>query len=250
MARIARQEAAMCARLRSGQDASTSQAGNSECQLRKAKSIAGSGTESEAGGGGGVTSTAALLGTDESRRRLKAEASPKAELSTGADPDISKKGGKQKLKRKKGASLEESLSPEAPVSPPFKPKKRMRTATKSDSSAAAAEAAAAHSHAEPAAAAEGPQWQVHIVQLQGAAQKSARVRSTPRTGWWGAGRFVPAGCLEGIEQTAKHAPKQRQTFDEKTQEDLYMAAHEGKVANNQGLGSASAPSEFIHAARS
>ena len=35
--------------------------------------------------------------------------------------------------------------------------------------------------------------------------------------------------------------KQRQTFTEQTQEDLYMSTHAGKTANKKGLGSASAP---------
>ena len=52
---------------------------------------------------------------------------------------------------------------------------------------------------------------------------------------------VLTGCLEGLEKTADLVAKQRQTFTEQTQEDLYMSTHAGKAANKKGLGSASAP---------
>lgn len=82
--------------------------------------------------------------------------------------------------------------------------------------------------------------QVHVVPA--AAATAVPFQATPRAGWWGSGRFVSAGCLEGIEHTLQHVAKERQAFDESTQEGLYMAAHEGRTANKKGLGSASAPS--------
>lgn len=50
------------------------------------------------------------------------------------------------------------------------------------------------------------------------------------------------GCLEGLEHTADLVARQRQTFTEQTQEDLYMATHAGKSASKKGLGSSTAPS--------
>ena len=49
------------------------------------------------------------------------------------------------------------------------------------------------------------------------------------------------GCLEGLEHTADLVAKQRQTFTEQTQEDLYLSTHAGKSSAKKGLGSSSAP---------
>lgn len=54
------------------------------------------------------------------------------------------------------------------------------------------------------------------------------------------------GCLEGLEHTAELVAKQRQTFTEQTQEDLYMSTHAGKSASKKGLGSSTAPSAPRH----
>ncbi len=54
------------------------------------------------------------------------------------------------------------------------------------------------------------------------------------------------GCLEGLEHTAELVAKQRQTFTEQTQEDLYMSTHAGKSASKKGLGSSTAPSVPHH----
>ena len=51
------------------------------------------------------------------------------------------------------------------------------------------------------------------------------------------------GCLEGLEHTADLVAKQRQTFTEQTQEDLYLSTHAGKSSAKKGLGSSSAPSK-------
>jgi len=53
------------------------------------------------------------------------------------------------------------------------------------------------------------------------------------------------GCLEGLEHTADLVAKQRQTFTEQTQEDLYMSTHAAKTANKKGLGSSSALSKLM-----
>ena len=50
-----------------------------------------------------------------------------------------------------------------------------------------------------------------------------------------------AGCLKGLEHTADLVAKQRQSFTEQTQEDLYMSTHAGKSASKKGLGSSTAP---------
>lgn len=36
-------------------------------------------------------------------------------------------------------------------------------------------------------------------------------------GWWGEKRFCSAGCLEGLDQAAAEAARQRMTFDEDDQ---------------------------------
>jgi hypothetical protein len=110
----------------------------------------------------------------------------------------------------------------------------------------------------------------------------AQFKPTPRSGWWGASRFASAGesisasqsfsppsacsarlswalvvcstyimamwwaysgCLEGLEHTADLVAKQRQTFTEQTQEDLYLSTHAGKSSARKALGSSSAPSK-------
>lgn len=49
------------------------------------------------------------------------------------------------------------------------------------------------------------------------------------------------GCLEGLEHTANLVAKQRQTFTEQTQEDLYTTTQAAKSANKKGLGTSSDP---------
>ena len=62
------------------------------------------------------------------------------------------------------------------------------------------------------------------------------VAQNPAAGaWWGAGRFVSAGCLEGLGREPA-AVRERRAFDEDDQAGLYMAAHAAKTANKKGLG--------------
>jgi hypothetical protein len=47
-------------------------------------------------------------------------------------------------------------------------------------------------------------------------------KPTPPTGWWGAGYFISAGVLEGMEEAAEHVNRKRTTFNEDDQAALYM----------------------------
>jgi hypothetical protein len=79
---------------------------------------------------------------------------------------------------------------------------------------------------------------VHEVAVAAAAQP--RFTRTAKSGWWGAGKFASAGCLEGLEHTAQHVAAQRQEFTEGTQEQLYMSAQATKTGNKKGLGASAA----------
>jgi hypothetical protein len=70
-----------------------------------------------------------------------------------------------------------------------------------------------------------------------------RVVPAARTGWWGAGRFVTAGFLEGLEESTGEAARKRQTFDEGTQEQVYNDVQGSKTAGKQGLGVRNLPRE-------
>eukprot|EP00884_Botryococcus_braunii_P009401 jgi/Botrbrau1/18462/Bobra.0072s0045.1 len=61
-----------------------------------------------------------------------------------------------------------------------------------------------------------------------------------RVDWWGQGRFVSGGLLEGLGEDSR-GPQERQVFDESTQEALYDNAHGKKTAGKQGLGTRSLP---------
>ncbi|KAK9820475.1 hypothetical protein WJX72_010728 [[Myrmecia] bisecta] len=63
---------------------------------------------------------------------------------------------------------------------------------------------------------------------------------TPARGWWGCNYFRSAGSLGGMDETAKHVARERQTFDEDDQAELWMKAQSGKTANKKGLGTSGA----------
>ena len=64
-------------------------------------------------------------------------------------------------------------------------------------------------------------------------------RNAAAGAWWGAGRFVSAGCLEGLGREPA-AARERRAFDEDDQAGLYMAAHAAKTAKKKGLGTRTA----------
>lgn len=67
--------------------------------------------------------------------------------------------------------------------------------------------------------------------------RAAPFRATPRTGWWGASKFISSGCLEGLEKVKKVDGDKRESFTEDTQASLYNMTKAGKVSGKQGLGS-------------
>lgn len=62
---------------------------------------------------------------------------------------------------------------------------------------------------------------------------------TPLAGWWGASTFKSAGTLEGLSEPDAAAMKQRKTFTEDTQTNLYMAVHGAQTQGKKGLGKSS-----------
>ena len=59
---------------------------------------------------------------------------------------------------------------------------------------------------------------------------------TPSSGWWGARKFMSAGCLEGMDQGQNRDQAERRQFDEDDQTNLYMAAQNLKTSGKKGLG--------------
>lgn len=60
------------------------------------------------------------------------------------------------------------------------------------------------------------------------------VTATP-SNWWGASKFVAAGCLGGLR--VQDPSRASDGFTEDTQAELYMKAHAVKTAGKKGLGS-------------
>jgi hypothetical protein len=52
--------------------------------------------------------------------------------------------------------------------------------------------------------------------------------------WWGASQFVSSGCLGGLNDQPKQ--KERKSFTEDTQADLYNRTQAAKTAGKKGLG--------------
>lgn len=241
MARIAQQEAELLARLQTGQTASTSQPS----------------------GHAGATAAA------ETRAAVASVPNIKTDKSSGAGTEKEEKkaekrkqaveGSKEARKKKKAAGVHVegdrigAISTEqqgadragAKAAKMKEKQQRKRAAdqgTASNGAACDAEAAAAGDNAPC-------RRQVHVVRLaENDASASAPFRSTAASGWWGASRFRSAGCLEGLEHTAEHVKKERQSFTEQTQEDLYTATQAAKATAKKGLGIASMPREcyYLH----
>lgn len=57
----------------------------------------------------------------------------------------------------------------------------------------------------------------HATRLQ-----KAEFKPTPKTGWWGASYWISAGPLESMEEAGQHVAKERKTFNEDDQANLYM----------------------------
>ena len=205
MARIKAQEAALAAAAPCAAPASSARGADS----------AGPGPGSaavQAAEAGAKGRTKRIQGEDEQQPKVKRlKAAARAEPSAGDDngqlTDSRKKKARRRAARQEAAAGESAAALKAPAN---------------GSAEQAADESAVHAVHVPAAAAQ-----------QG-------VASMARSGWWGAGRFTSAGCLEGLEHTAQHVALERKEFTEDTQEALYTALQGAKAANKKGLGSSSA----------
>jgi hypothetical protein len=236
MARIARQEAEVLDRLKGGQGASTSQPDS--------RTSAAAVPETQTSGG------AAAAGADRSRsagaeregkglkaeKRKQAAEEPAAEQEAGPKARRKKRSASARAAEESPADSTEQQGIEAEMSGNRKGKKQKRVAGEAEQSSLPGKAAS--DDVAPS------QRQVHVVRIpQDDSLGSAPFRSTPASGWWGAARFRSAGCLEGLEHTAEHVKKERQSFTEQTQEDLYTATQAAKTSAKKGLGTASMPRE-------
>ena len=104
--------------------------------------------------------------------------------------------------------------------------------------AAAGSPAAADAHSLPDAAPGSAGGAAAIDPSPG--MDPSPIAQNPAAGaWWGAGRFVSVGCLEGLGREPA-AARERRAFDEDDQAGLYMAAQAAKTANKKGLGTRAA----------
>ena len=242
MARIARQEEELLARLQTGRSASTSQSS------RHADATAIAGTEA-------APASMSDIGPDRSpgagteREGKKAKKRKRAAEDSEEAPQTRKKelaaGLHVKGERGSATSTEQRVAGTAGEKGAKRKQKNLRKqaaeqGTASDGAACDAEVAVADDNAPS-------RRQVHVVRLaKDDTLASTPFRSTAAPGWWGARRFKSAGCLEGLEHTAEHVKKERQSFTEQTQEDLYTATQAAKATAKKGLGTASMPRECYH----
>ncbi len=230
MARIARQEAEMLARLQGGQGASISQPDSQ---------VTGAGASQAATRSGAETSrSAAAQGSGKGEKAGKRKRS--AEELAAQEESL------PRARREKGAHAEAGSDAEGADTQGVGSEKPGKAKGKKKRKEKAAEAGQSDEAAQDAAANGAPsQRQVHVVRsAQDDSSNIAPFSSTPASGWWGASRFRSAGCLEGLEHTAEHVKKERQTFTEQTQEDLYTATQAAKVTAKKGLGTSSMPREW------
>ena len=81
-------------------------------------------------------------------------------------------------------------------------------------------------------------------QADGAEEKahSERHDALTQPNWWGASKFVAAGCLGGLND--QDPVKARKSFTEDTQAELYMQTQATKTAGKKGLGSGQGQSAY------
>lgn len=260
MARIARQEAEQLARLRAGQGASTNQPDSHTAAAAAAAILAASGALAAVR----TPSGSGAEGKEQTGKKKKGKRKQYEDEAANAQEEALPQMKRRRKRREAAAApgLGDSLVEGAQQQDTVEAGKASTKSSKSARSAAgAAGEACTHSEtavgtpgarAESAAAAGGaaaaPRRRVHIVRV---AEDSSRdtLKATPAAGWWGASRFRPAGCLEGLEHTAEHVQRQRQSFTEQTQEDLYTATQAAKATAKKGLGTASAPREPVSSHR-
>lgn len=237
MARIARQEAELLARLQIGQTASTNQSSG------HADAAAAADTRAAAASVSNIeTDRSPGAGTEKEEKKAK----KRKQITEGSKEALQTK---RKMKAAGvhvegevgGATSTKQQGADTAAAKAAKKEKRQqkkRTAEQGTTSNTAASNAAAAGDNAPS------RRQVHVVRLaKDDASASAPFRSTAASGWWGASRFRSAGCLEGLEHTAEHVKKERQSFTEQTQEDLYTATQAAKATAKKGLGIASMPRE-------
>ena len=252
MARIKAQEAAsltaLRARAQSGAAASTSTSASSGSTAHAAGSLGNRQHQKASGQGRQVA--------DDSADAGPRAAEVNAQVLEAKSGRVNDAGVLQQPKAKRRKALKTAAAPgsaagiaaEASELAPEAQNKQVRKRARAKAAAGVAGMAVhgrnASTAGQVAGAASEPQQvaerrEVFEVLVQPTAGQEA-FTPTARSGWWGARRFRSAGCLEGLEHTAEHVARRRQTFTEGTQEGLYTAAQAAKTANKKGLGSASA----------
>lgn len=132
----------------------------------------------------------------------------------------------KKAKRRKRDAVADVQASEAEAAPPAKRKKGDKAAAK-----------LAKAAVEAAAAASQPREPMVADRAEEAAQQALRAFvPTPKTGWWGARRFISAGAMGSAKPPPKLAEDPAHGFTEDTQEGLYMALHNAKTSGKTGLG--------------
>ncbi|BDA41447.1 probable G patch domain-containing protein 4 at N-terminal half [Coccomyxa sp. Obi] len=233
MARIARQEAELLARLQTEQSASTSQSSGHADATVAVETRAAADIE-----------TGRSPGAKTEREEKKAEKRKRAAEGSEEAPQTKKKkkaAGVHAEGERGGAISTEQQGADTAGAKAAKKREKQQKKRAAEQGIAFNKAAC---DAEAAAAGDNApsRRQVHVVRLaKDDASASAPFRSTAASGWWGASRFRSAGCLEGLEHTAEHVKKERQSFTEQTQEDLYTATQAAKATAKKGLGIASMP---------
>lgn len=162
----------------------------------------------------------------ETKRRREGAAGPAAE---GTEPPPAKKAKKAPSSSKQKPAEDISAPAKDSASEPKQAKtKEKKKKEKSVTKKLAAEDSEAPEQQKPVR---------RIIEVAVAADPqilAAEVKITPRTGWWGANRFISSGCLEGLNQQPRQT--ERKEFTEDSQADLYNQTQAAKNSGKQGLG--------------
>lgn len=199
-------------------------------EAAEARAGGGRPQKSKAAGATALDSAGGARGVRQPKKRRKAEGAGEAEA------------GGAKRRRGAGADLETGVAgpgrsrkaPGADGADPLSSKQRRKAA-------AAGSPAAADAHSSPDAA-PGSAGGAAAADPNPVTEPGPVARNPAAGPWWGAGRFVSAGCLEGLGRDPA-AARERRAFDEDDQAGLYMAAHAAKTANKKGLGTRTVISE-------
>lgn len=179
---------------------------------------------------------AGKLPVGEGQRQATAVATAAAaEAGVGAQLALGSAGQKQKGSKRK-APATAAVTPDAEAdAAASKAAKRRRKAGKAGTQSAGD---GSEARAATAAAAAPPKKARIVIEpaYQSLPGTHAAFKATPAAGWWGAKRFMSAGCLEGLSEQKDTAAKERQEFNEADQEALYNTTQNAKTEHKKGLG--------------